>query len=1048
MRAVRQLWVWLTSLTERWLGAISNWLLNQFNRRRPYSLARMARREKARLATEPRHLRARQRASSAMVELARDELSFLWLGSVALIVLVQPWLSLPGFSVFGHHDERSSNFIGTLWQVQGAALGLSLAVVLFVFQSVHGNRLGGSLRDFAEETWLFPIFYAGLIGLVIDGAVLLHVGQSAPGGWAATWAVIWAAGTAVALGFLFVFTIHAIDPRALHVLRLKRTRRAIEAAIEDVIFRRVALVLLDQFCKSNSIEYAPYFGRAARDAVAVRALRDGEVRDIRLRRLQRLGSDATKREVAQPVLRAEIGTAVRAGTELAAVDASQRGAGSQLLRSFRIGPRRKDEFRSVLEDLHDEALVAIRAPSPSGYSAIAELYEHLLLVLPETWARYGQQYAGGIEGGANPFELSVQDYLERHLYEQMTQAARSGSRDVAHDALDLPIIVAQRALELRALALTKRMVLLWVAARRSMLRYADDEDIQNLLGWSWLRLSEYAMRPEMLVTDDDSDTHARELGRDALLQVWDGYAAICKDVLDIRPRDTQLLGEINEVWDQPLQHWDPEYARPHEFELQPAIDRGEPAQAVERLRVAVEENQARTEVKREIVDWRALHRFGLLFWILRNVRERGDADRWMAAWRTFAGYFGDVPRLAQILDKGIEADWEERGRWSNWVLDTLPKRQVHGLAVDLEFIQTFVVLAVSLIAPDGPTPQIEPLKFGRGRLEDPRATVEGIIAIENLKSLLPPDRLDERANLLISALEAMRTVQKEREEQAVIDAPLDRELVDEFVAKLRDAWRTSRTLRAAFEAAGAVDRVEGAFGERSGSQIKRWTLKSMFIREPRVYGLEHMAEEWGRGLAGWEWHALVERADASPATTITAGMTAAERVRAALAELRDAGFVPSLVVVPMNWRLYQALDLRPARDRGGDAPTPAWLEDDEGRSSFIGTIDDVAVLERHDVPENRAYVFDLAAFARFRERDVPDPAGPVTVEVTAPDEEKVRQLVREDRVEFDEELDDEAKVRRLRQQVVVDAIYPFEVDVSDAAAARHLDLAGAVPPAV
>ncbi len=260
----------------------------------------------------------------------------------------------------------------------------------------------------------------------------------------------------------------------------------------------------------------------------------------------------------------------------------------------------------MLEDLHDEALVAIRAPSPSGYSAIAELYEHLLLVLPETWARYGQQYTGGIEGGANPFELSVQDYLERHLYEQMTQAARSGSRDVAHDALDLPITVAQRALELRALALTKRMMLLWVAARRSMLRYADDEDIQNLLGWSWLRLSEYAVRPEMLVTDDGSDPHARELGRNALLQVWDGYAAICKDVLDVRPRDTELLAEINELWDQPLQHWDPEYARPHEFELQHAIDRGEPAQAVERLRVAVEENQAKAEVKREIVDWRAL----------------------------------------------------------------------------------------------------------------------------------------------------------------------------------------------------------------------------------------------------------------------------------------------------------------------------------------------------------------------------------------------------------------------------------------------------------
>jgi hypothetical protein len=252
-------------------------------------------------------------------------------------------------------------------------------------------------------------------------------------------------------------------------------------------------------------------------------------------------------------------------------------------------------------------------------------------------------------------------------------------------------------------------------------------------------------------------------------------------------------------------------------------------------------------------------------------------------------------------------------------------------------------------------------------------------------------------------------------------------------------------LRAAFNAEGAVERVDRAFGERSGSQIKRWMPKSMFIREPRVYGLEHTAEEWGRGLAHWEWHALLHEADASPAATIPEQMTAAERLRVALAELRGAGYAPSLVTVPMNWRLYQALDLRPTPDRGGDAPIPVWLEDAESRSNFVGTVDDVPVLEHHHVPEHRAFVFDLARFAKFRERDATDPPGPVTVELTAPDEEKVRELVRDERVEFDEEFDEEAKVRRLRQQVVIDAIYPFEIGVLDVAAARHVDLTGALP---
>src|SRR5207247_3606299 len=118
----------------------------------------------------------------------------------------------------------------------------------------------------------------------------------------------------VALGFLFVFTIHAIDPRALHRLRLKRTRRAIQQEIEDVIFRRVAVVVLDQFCKANRIEYASMFGQSAPGAAAARAKREGEVRNIRLRRLKRLASKAAARGLSRPLIRAESGSPVRVGT--------------------------------------------------------------------------------------------------------------------------------------------------------------------------------------------------------------------------------------------------------------------------------------------------------------------------------------------------------------------------------------------------------------------------------------------------------------------------------------------------------------------------------------------------------------------------------------------------------------------------------------------------------------------------------------------------------------------------------------------------------------
>ena len=52
---------------------------------------------------------------------------------------------------------------------------------------------------------------------------------------------------------------------------------------------------------------------------------------------------------------------------------------------------------------------------------------------------------------------------------------------------------------------------------------------------------------------------------------------------------------------------------------------------------------------------------------------------------------------------------------------------------------------------------------------------------------------------------------------------------------------------------------------------------------------------------------------------VTEEMSEAQRLRAALTELRDAGYSPSLVVVPIGWRLFQALELRATPERGGRA---------------------------------------------------------------------------------------------------------------------------------
>ena len=113
-----------------------------------------------------------------------------------------PW----GFRRF-EDPSRAESFLQALWHVQGATLAIALAVVIFVFQAVYASRQSGSLRQFAEETGIFPIFFFGVYAVVLDGVVLLGGGYGAPGGWAATWATMWAVIEGGLLVVLFVSTI-------------------------------------------------------------------------------------------------------------------------------------------------------------------------------------------------------------------------------------------------------------------------------------------------------------------------------------------------------------------------------------------------------------------------------------------------------------------------------------------------------------------------------------------------------------------------------------------------------------------------------------------------------------------------------------------------------------------------------------------------------------------------------------------------------------------------------------------------------------------------
>lgn len=897
------------------------------------------------------------------MRLAHDELAFLWVFPLAFGVVFVRWHA--SFRPF-EHTRRATAYLDAMWAVQGVTLTLSLTVVIFVFQAVYASRLGGSLRRFAEETGLFLMFYVGLAGLFLDGIVLLGGGHNASGGWAATWAVCWAALQGLSLIYLFVSTIHAIEPGALHRRRLRHAGHEIQRATERIILRRLALNFLRDYAEQQAFEFVPFLASApSNSARAVRAYRTGEVRDLRLRVLRRLAQRSARRGLTRPRLAAQLGARVRDSSDLLWVE--PEALTRRPRRAFRI--RRLDReqgFLVTVEELHKEALQAIQTLSPTGYSEVTEIYQRMLLALPETWAQYGQSFGPSVAGEATPFELGFLDYLERNLYLEAELAVTGASREIMHVALDFPLQIAIRALDLQASALCGRMLRLWVAGVAIVIGSVGSTSRTSLLDWLRLRISEYGrLYVTRLITDGDS-RETREFGATSLLQTIDTVAAVAKELLDSDPTERRLIVEFSRVPDDYLLHWHPEHDAPQRWDVEVAENAGVDEEALIDLRRRFAENQEKVAIRERIDDWKAIQRFGLLFWILRHVRDGGEPE-WVDAWELFANYFGEVTRLARVTEMAIQVDYEDRGRWSHWVLETLPQNRVHGLAVDLEFIQTFVVRSLSLVSPDGPPPTIEPMMWMRGRLENPAEIVHSIATREHFQPLLPRDRLDERARVLVEALEGANERRKRLESRNIAEAPVDEARVEAFKRVFRESFWSDRWLRASLAAAGVLELVPGnPPNENSGSYVDEWMSKGMFIAEATIAGTDMTAQHLAHNLANHENAFLVDALREAAALDQVAGERLAATVRRAIAELDEHGHAANLILMPFAWRLYDVLDFEVAEARGGDAPARRWIPE-EARAVFVGLIEGTPVCQMHRLDDEWLFVVDLTHFVHWRE---------------------------------------------------------------------------------
>lgn len=259
------------------------------------SLVREARREQVRAGGIRKSERAAEWTKvkvKAAFETSRY--AFVWILLVGLAGLylvpseVKLWRLHFRLSFFEEPTE-AAEFLRTLWQVEASVLALSITVIIFAFQAVSTSRHNIKLYEFAEDVHLFPIFYVGVVGLIVDGLVLLGFGNGAPAGGAASWAVVASGSAFPLLALLFTRTVRALDPDELHRRRLARIREEAHRAAEQEIFERFARGLLERQCSEADIELHLFLaGSPPAGSGEIVAPLSGQVRDIDPRKLKSL----------------------------------------------------------------------------------------------------------------------------------------------------------------------------------------------------------------------------------------------------------------------------------------------------------------------------------------------------------------------------------------------------------------------------------------------------------------------------------------------------------------------------------------------------------------------------------------------------------------------------------------------------------------------------------------------------------------------------------------------------------------------------------------
>ncbi|WP_028066554.1 hypothetical protein [Solirubrobacter soli] len=370
---------------------------------------------------------------------------------------------------------------------------------------------------------------------------------------------------------------------------------------------------------------------------------------------------------------------------------------------------------------------------------------------------------------------------------------------------------------------------------------------------------------------------------------------------------------------------------------------------------------------------RDVYRLGLAMWCVHRLATEQTRDRaetaWAVALRTLLSRFESLGQLLAAYKSAIDRDQRDSGGWTTWFIEGGSGRS--GFVVPTE--SKLLVATLTLGSAIAGTTDQAPLEPERWMVREPRDIEEILDELSRTPELwdwLVVGSVESARETWLAGVSTLRALLAEaraqaadREKAELRQARIDPKRVTTFQEHLQASIAGKRVLRDVFSQQGALVRLSTPPQDETPSQQQYWLSKSPFLGTAPPNATEFMARGIARDVSVEVPQLVGLLSDLRPSLQEVETADLAGVVQDAIADMRSSGQRPSLLLLPLAWRLKERLGLPLGR---GQSP-PHSLIPAAHRRRFAGVVDDVPALDLARVPEDRFYLLDVRGAARLLE---------------------------------------------------------------------------------